>query len=86
MPVTEALQAYDWTYSTEYKGSVKISHEAQEPDEDAVVQVESSSHLNVEKLKQREPILFFEEMTLYEDELHDNGVSSLTIKLVRCIA
>lgn len=40
--------------------------------------------LNLEKLKRQEPILFYDELTLYEDELADNGVSNLTLK-IRCM-
>lgn len=32
--------------------------------------------------KQDEPILFFDEVVLFEDELHDNGVANLTIRIV----
>lgn len=38
----------------------------------------------MEKLKRQEPILFYDEFTLYEDELADNGSSNLTLK-VRCM-
>ncbi|CAB4056956.1 TIPRL [Lepeophtheirus salmonis] len=37
--------------------------------------------INYEKLKEREPILFFEDVILYEDELDDNGSSSLSVKI-----
>lgn len=40
--------------------------------------------LNYEKLKRQEPILFYDELTLYEDELADNGMSTLTLK-IRCM-
>lgn len=32
--------------------------------------------------RQDEPILFYDEVTLFEDELHDNGVANLTIRIV----
>jgi type 2A phosphatase activator TIP41 len=35
-------------------------------------------------LKVQEPILFYDELTLYEDELADNGSSKLTLK-IRCM-
>lgn len=38
--------------------------------------------LNIEKLKQRENILFYDDITLFEDELHDSGISNLNVKLV----
>ena len=40
--------------------------------------------LDLDKLKRQEAILFYEEMTLYEDELADNGMSTLTLK-IRCM-
>ena len=33
--------------------------------------------------KKKEPILFFDEVVLYEDELADNGVARLSLKIVR---
>ena len=33
-------------------------------------------------LRARDPILFYDEMVLYEDELDDNGVSILSLKVV----
>ena len=35
----------------------------------------------LEKLRRPDPILFFEEVDLYEDELGDNGISLLSIKV-----
>ena len=37
--------------------------------------------IDTEKLKAREQIKFFEEVLLFEDELHDHGVSSLSVKI-----
>lgn len=33
-------------------------------------------------LQRQDPILFFDEVPLFEDELHDNGMSILSVKLV----
>lgn len=33
-------------------------------------------------LSRQDPILFFDEVTLFEDELHDNGMASLQVKVV----
>jgi type 2A phosphatase activator TIP41 len=47
--------------------------------------VESTDQqLDLEKLKRQEPILFYDELTLYEDELADNGTSNVTLK-IRCM-
>lgn len=35
----------------------------------------------MEKLRRPDPILFFDEVDLYEDELGDNGMSLLSIKV-----
>ena len=40
--------------------------------------------IDVEKLKVREQIMFYEEITLFEDELADHGCAILTVKMVRC--
>ena len=59
-------------------GSLSSSNEKQ-------WRVESTNEqLDLEKLKRQEPILFYDEFTLYEDELADNGMSTLNLK-VRCM-
>merc|ERR1712059_1785 len=37
--------------------------------------------MGYEKLKVQEKILFFDEVVLYEDELDDNGVTKLSVKM-----
>ncbi|KAJ6662230.1 hypothetical protein lerEdw1_012393 [Lerista edwardsae] len=70
----EVVKPYDWTYTTDYKGTLlgdlvklKVSP--------------TTEHIDTEKLKAREQIMFFEEVLLFEDELHDHGVSSLSVKI-----
>ncbi|EMR11765.1 hypothetical protein PNEG_00196 [Pneumocystis murina B123] len=41
----------------------------------------SDEVIPLDKLKRQDPILFFEEVVLYEDELSDNGMSLLSIKV-----
>ncbi|KAG8515800.1 TIP41-like protein [Galemys pyrenaicus] len=70
----EVIKPYDWTYTTDYKGtllgeSLKLKV------------VPTTDHIDTEKLKTREQIKFFEEVLLFEDELHDHGVSSLSVKI-----
>ena len=78
---------YDWTYTTEYQGSIEQYKSQGEGIEwincsvDSPCVVKSTDEkIDFEKLKEREPILWFDEVTLFEDELHDNGVSRMTIK------
>lgn len=47
--------------------------------------VPTTDHIDTEKLKAREQIKFFEEVLLFEDELHDHGVSSLSVKIVSIV-
>ena len=44
--------------------------------------VETSERIDIEKLKAPEKIHFFDEIILYEDELHDNGCAVLNVKVV----
>lgn len=39
----------------------------------------------MEKLKAREQIMFFDEVLLFEDELHDHGVSMISVKIVSSV-
>uniref|UniRef100_A0A8C2LKV5 TIP41-like protein n=1 Tax=Cricetulus griseus TaxID=10029 RepID=A0A8C2LKV5_CRIGR len=69
----EVLKPCDWTYTTDYKGtllgeSLKLKV------------VPTTDHIDTEKLKAREQIKFFE-VLLFGDELHDHGVSSLSVKI-----
>merc|ERR1712000_222686 len=65
-------KAFDWTYTTNYFGTV---------DEKKFQSVETEQRIDIERLKRHDPILFFDELILFEDELADNGSSMLTVKL-----
>lgn len=48
-----------------------------------IVQVEDTlEKVDLERLKQREKIHFYQDLLLFEDELADNGTSTLSVKLV----
>ncbi|XP_069460861.1 TIP41-like protein [Ambystoma mexicanum] len=70
----EILKPYDWTYTTDYKGTLI-------GDTLKFNVVPTTERIDTEKLKAREQIVFFEEVLLFEDELHDHGVSSLSVKI-----
>ncbi|XP_075044948.1 TIP41-like protein [Mixophyes fleayi] len=70
----EIVKPYDWTYTTDYKGTILGSNLTFNV-------VPTAERINTEKLKTREQIMFFEEVLLFEDELHDHGVSSLSVKI-----
>lgn len=71
--IKEVVKPYDWSYSTTYRGTVEG------PAERAFQPTEKS--IPIELLKRRDPILFFDEVVLYESELDDNGTSMYTAKL-----
>jgi len=70
----KVVSQHDWTYTTDYTGTVLGQFPA----------LASTQRIDIEALKRPEPILFFEELYLYEDELDDNGASSCVVR-VRCM-
>ena len=47
-------------------------------------QVESTDErIDMEQLKVKEKIYFYEDIILFEDELADNGISKLNVKMVK---
>uniref|UniRef100_T1GTG5 TIP41-like protein n=1 Tax=Megaselia scalaris TaxID=36166 RepID=T1GTG5_MEGSC len=67
----EKFKPFDWTFSSNYQGTMN-EHFREEDSEEGI---------NFDKLMQREPIIFSSEVSLFEDELHDHGVSSCTVKI-----
>ena len=87
------VKPYDWTYTTRYRGkncnSISLDNRVRSGTLASFGEhswrIESTDQqLDLEKLKRQEPILFYDELTLYEDELADNGMSTLTLK-IRCM-
>lgn len=64
------LHPFDWTFSTEYSGTLLGEYRLEATDQ----------QIDIEKLKVREEILFFKEVILFEDELHDNGIALSSVK------
>jgi type 2A phosphatase activator TIP41 len=69
---------YDWTFTTEYKGT--LSGVAEGVDAAGSV-VETEEKIDLDRLRVPEPMLFFDEVVLFEDELADNGGSFLSVKV-----
>ena len=84
MPKTVATKPYDWTYTTVYAGhhpspSDETRWQPAEPD--------NPSHtIPIAELTRQDPILFYAEIPLFEDELHDNGASHLLVRIVRVLS
>lgn len=69
----EMYKPYDWTYTSHYKGTVLSGEGAWIVDND--------KEIPLDKLSSNNPIKFYDDMILYEDELGDNGISVLNIKI-----
>ena len=66
------MKPFDWSYTTDYKGSLRSNSQIFKP---------STSKIPLELLKRPDPILFFDEIMLYEDEMADNGITMLSCKI-----
>ncbi|KHN96217.1 TipA protein [Metarhizium album ARSEF 1941] len=84
------VKPYDWSYSTTYAGTVGVAD--QQPHDGApssraagaptVPRFQATDkRIPIELLKRRDPILFFDEVVLYESELDDNGISIYSAKV-----
>lgn len=69
----EEVKPFDWTFSTDYQGSLN----------DKIRVEETDLKLDIFKLMRKERILFYHDLTLFEDELHDHGIASCSVKIVR---
>ncbi|XP_057306725.1 TIP41-like protein isoform X2 [Hydractinia symbiolongicarpus] len=69
--IQEVLKPYDWTYSTNYKGNVVSPTKVTTTDD----------RIDMEKLKRREKIHFYQDLLLFEDELADHGIAKLSVKM-----
>ena len=66
------VKPFDWSYTTDYKGTLPTDQ----------LQFEQGSRpIPLELLKRPDPIMFFDELVLYEDEMADNGITMLSCKV-----
>ncbi|MCJ1319948.1 hypothetical protein MMC15_005284 [Xylographa vitiligo] len=70
--ITEVVKPFDWSYTTDYMGSLSPGNRLFTP---------TLSSIPLELLKRPDPILFFDEVMLYEDEMADNGITMLSCKI-----
>ena len=66
------VKPFDWSYTTDYRGTVAA---------DAPPFVPSTRAIPLDLLRRPDPILFFDELVLYEDEMADNGITMLSCKI-----
>ncbi|MCJ1286990.1 hypothetical protein MMC26_006337 [Xylographa opegraphella] len=70
--ITEVVKPFDWSYTTDYMGSLSPRNRLFTP---------TSTAIPLELLKRPDPIIFFDEVVLYEDEMADNGITMLSCKV-----
>ena len=68
-------QTYDWTFTTRFKGELTSSIPGFTNPE------RTEEKIPIHMLTRPDPILFFDEIVLFEDELADNGSAMVTVKL-----
>ncbi|KAF9266327.1 TIP41-domain-containing protein [Marasmius fiardii PR-910] len=97
MPKTVPTKPYDWTYTTMYKGHTATASSDNSEEEEKRGETSSappfdpkwspsdpedpSQQIPLAELTRPDPILFYAEIPLFEDELHDNGSSGLIIRI-----
>ncbi len=82
MPNTVPTKPYDWTYTTLYPGHIEPSS-TRGIDWQPADRNNPTHTIPLAELTRPDPILFYAEIPLYEDELHDNGASHLLVRIVR---
>jgi len=68
--VNKVHHPFDWTYTNDYKGTLTPNGARS-----------SLNPIPYDELKRPDPILFFDEVPLYEDELGDFGLTTHTVKI-----
>jgi type 2A phosphatase activator TIP41 len=68
----EKLKPFDWTFTSDYQGT---------PNDKFIIEP-TDMKIDKFKLMVKEQILFYHDLTLFEDELHDNGTSVCSVKIV----
>nr|POE87813.1 tip41-like protein [Quercus suber] len=75
--VKQIVKPFDWSYSTDYTGTTQTGQA-----QGTWVATDQTTHpIRTDLLSQPDPILFFDAVDLYEDELADNGIALLSIKI-----
>lgn len=71
------LNRFDWTFRTEYTGSLIPAS-----DGSPLIVETTSQSIDMERLKRKDEILYYDSIDLFEDELADHGVANMSVKIV----
>ncbi|KJH42388.1 TIP41-like family protein [Dictyocaulus viviparus] len=66
----KTTRQFDWTFTSKYAGSVN-----------GCIVESTDETIDLERLKRQEPIEFYAQVTLYEDELADHGTAQMSVRL-----
>ncbi|KAK0971329.1 Tap42 interacting protein [Friedmanniomyces endolithicus] len=72
--VKQVVKPFDWSYSTDYRGTMEGKGNWTET-------TQQKDPIRTDLLSRSDPILFFDAVDLYEDELADNGIALLSVKI-----
>lgn len=67
----EEVKPFDWSFTTDYQGTFNEKIRCEDTDD----------KLDIFKLMKKEKILFYQDLSLFEDELHDHGIASCSVKI-----
>jgi len=76
--IKEVVKPFDWSYSTDYRGT---THATATPQVQWETADKSKTPIRADLLARPDPILFYDDVTLYEDELADNGIAVMSCKI-----
>lgn len=71
------LNKFDWTFFTDYSGTL-----VQDSHGNIMTSEPTTEKIDIEKLKEKTEIKYFECIDLFEDELADHGIAQLNVKIV----
>ncbi|XP_047946288.1 TIP41-like protein [Salvia hispanica] len=86
-PNDQVILDYDYTFTTPYSGSAGVEkgpESGRRSPGDSICSPhweDCEEQIDMVALSAKESILFYDEVVLYEDELADNGISLLTVKV-----
>jgi type 2A phosphatase activator TIP41 len=79
--VKQVVKPFDWSYSTDYRGTTKDRKGEVLGDGGWTESNQEKDPIRTDLLSRPDPILFFDAVDLYEDELADNGIALLSVKV-----
>lgn len=67
----DEVKPFDWTFTTDYSGTLTGNFAITSTD----------TRIDLDKLRRRDKILFYHDLLMFEDELHDNGTAVCSVKI-----